>query len=132
MLSNYATLSNSAISQTDKRLKTQRANVRNLKNKVLEQEENIAELQIENDNLSEKLEEALKVGLKLRKKKNCLSNKLAKQDPPAKVFLQSYVDELNEQIHFLEDGKNKLEEELENFMSEKVSSFHHGKHDECI
>ena len=56
----------------NKRLKTQRANVQNLKNKVLEQEENMAELQIENDNLPEKLEETLKVGLKLRKKKNYL------------------------------------------------------------
>ena len=111
----------------NKRLKTQGANVQNFKNKVLEQEENIAKLQTENDNLSEKLEEALKVGLKLRKKKNYLSNKLAKQNPPAKVFPQFYVDELNQQLQFLEDEKNKLEEELENFMSEKVSFFHNGK-----
>ena len=85
MLSNYATLSNYAISQTDKRLKTQRANVRNLKNKVLEQEENIAELQIENDNLSEKLEEALRVRLKLRKKKIVSQINL-----PNKILLQKF------------------------------------------
>ena len=69
----------------NKQLKTQKANVQNFKNKVLEQEVNTAEFQIEKDNLFEKFEKALKVGLKLRKKKNFFKVNL-----PSKIHLQKF------------------------------------------
>ena len=102
-----------------------------MKEKVSEQEKQIGELENENEKLDEKLQEALKTGLKERKQKYYLSNKL-KFNSFSKQYSQSYVDELNEQIVFLQNEKLMLEEQLDEFMSKKVSFFHNGKYDDCI
>ena len=124
-------LGNLSTRNVNKRIKTQKSHVQNLKEKVSEQEKQIGELENENKKFDEKLQEALKTGLKERKQKYYLSNKL-KFNSFSKQYSQSYVDELNEQIVFLQNEKLMLEEQLDEFMSKKVSFFRNGKYDDCI
>ena len=124
-------LGNLSTRNVNKRIQTRKSHVQNLKEKVSEQEKQIGELENENKKLDGKLQEALKTGLKERKQKYYLSNKL-KFNSFSKQYSQSYVDELNEQIVFLQNEKLMLEEQLDEFMSKKVSFCHNGKYDDCI
>ena len=47
-------------------------------------------------------------------------------------FSQSYVDELNEQIMYLQNEKLQLEERMQDFVANKVNFFHNGKYDDNI
>ena len=92
-----------------------KAILQNLKEKVSKQEKQIGELENQNKKLDENLKEALKTGLKERKQRYYLSNKL-KLNSFSTQYSQSYVDKLNEQIAFLQNEKLMLEEQLDEFM----------------
>ena len=74
-------LGNLSTRNVNKRIKTQKVHVQNLKEKVSEQEKQIGELENQNKKLDENLKEALKTGLKERKQKYYLSNKLEIEFP---------------------------------------------------
>ena len=74
-------LGNLSTGNVNKRIKTQKVHVQNLKEKVSEQEKQIGELENQNKKLDENLKEALKTGLKERKQKYYLSNKLEIEFP---------------------------------------------------
>ena len=75
----------------------------------------------------------MKAGLKERKKrywKNLAKRNASKNDNSP--FSQSYVDELNEQIMYLQNEKLQLEERMQDFVANKVNFFHNGKYDDNI
>ena len=74
-------LGNLSTRNVNKRIKTQKIHVQNLKEKVSEQQKQIGELENQNKKLDENLKEALKTGLKERKQKYYLSNKLEIEFP---------------------------------------------------
>ena len=85
------------------------------------------------------MQDALHFVCRNKKKKYYLKRKVPdnskeNKSPPKKVFSQSYVDELNQQIAFLQNEKNVLEEQIEEFLNEnkKKDFFHNGKYDDCI
>ena len=110
-------LGNLSTRNVNKRIKTQKSHVQNLKEKVSEHKKQIGELENQNKKLDEKLKEALKTGLKERKQKYYLSYKL-KFNSFSKQYSQSYVDKLNEQI---QNEKLTSEEQLDEFMSKKLA-----------
>ena len=71
----------------------------------------------------------MKAGLKERKKrywKNLAKRNASKNDNSP--FSQSYVDELNEQIMYLQNEKLQLEERMQDFVPNKINFFHNGKY----
>ena len=84
--------------------------------------------------MKKKLEEALKVVFKERKKrsywKNLVKRNASKNDSSS--FSQSYVDQLNEQIMYLQNEKLQLEERMQDFVANKVNFFHNRKYNDNI
>ena len=75
----------------------------------------------------------MKAGLKERNKrywKNLAKRNASENDNSS--FSQSYVDELNEQIMYLQNEKLQLEERMQDFVANKVNFFHNGKYDDII
>ena len=62
--------------------------------------------------------------------KNLAKRNASKNDNS--FFSQSYADELNEQIMYLQKEKLQLEERMQDFVANKVNFFHNGKYDENI
>ena len=105
----------------NKTLKTQKDNVQVLKGKSCNQERKIGLLEVETKEWNKKLEKALKADLKERKKrywKNLVKRIASKNDNSS--FSQSYVDELNKQIMYLQNEKLQLEERMQDFVTSKV------------
>ena len=127
-------LSHLSTCNVNKKLKTQKDNVQVLKEKLFNQEGKIGELEVETKELNKKLEEALKASMKERKKrdywKNLAKKNASKNDNSS--FSQSSVDELNEQIMYLQNEKLQLEERMQDFVANKVNFFHNGKYDDNI
>ena len=123
-------LSHLSTCNVNKRLITQKDNVQVLKEKLCNQEGQIGELEVKTKKLNKKLEEALKAGVKERKKryywKNLAQRIVSKNGNSS--FSQSYVDDLNEQIMYLQNEKLQLEEKMQEFVANKVNFFHNGKY----
>ena len=88
-------------------------------------------LENEVESLNKKLQEALRNGLKQRKKNYYWKN-VAHNNSTSDSYSQSYVDELNQQIRFLQNEKLELEEKIEEFVTQKVNFFHNGIYDDNI
>ena len=116
-------LSHLSTCNVKKRLITQKDNVQVLKEKLCNQGGQIGELEVETKKLNKKLEEALKAGAKERKKiyywKNFAKRIASKNDNSS----FSYVDDLNEQIMYLQNEKLQLEEKMQESLANKVNFF---------
>ena len=117
----------------NKRINTQKKKkVAILKDEGSVQSQKIKDLEAETSDLNEQLELALKKGLRARKSKSHWKCFVKNTSIDENKFSQSYVDELNEQIAFLQNQKLELEEKLDIFMKKEVSFFHNGKYDDSI
>ena len=72
----------------------------------------------------------MKAVLKERKNRYCW-NKLSKRNASKNdnsYFSQSYADQLNKQIMYLQNEQLQLEERMQDFVENRVNFFHYGKY----
>ena len=108
-----------------------------LKQTVASQEEKIENLEEEAKELNKKLEEALRVGVQEQKKKKRyywrdIAHIHSSKETENNVYAQSYIDELNTQIQYLENEKMMLEQKLKDFLANEEIFFHNGRYNDKI
>ena len=81
--------------------------------------------------LNEKLTEALKTGLKSRKKNYYLKNSSVSEDSSVS-YSQSYVYDLKKRIEVLENEKMELEEKIQSFLNKDINVFQKGSYNDDI
>ena len=89
----------------------------------------------DNIDLNEKLTEALKIGLKSRKKAYYLKGTNSKEQSlvsHASSFSQSYVSDLKDKISILENEKLELEEKIQYFVTKEIKVYNNGCYDDSV
>ena len=116
----------------NKRLKTQKGNFQVLKEKLCIKKEKLENLKLRPRSWTENLDEVLKAVLKERKNRYCWKN-LSKRNASKNdnsSFSQSYADQLNNQIMYLQNEQLQLAERMQDFVANRVNFFHYGKYDD--
>ena len=118
----------------NKRVNRQKYNNRELNQKLKQCDKDIERLQDDNEDLDLRLKKALKSNSRARKslcvwKKKARALLFEQENAKEETVFQSYVQDLKDQIEYLEDEKLKLEEKINSFLKDReVQVFQEGKY----
>ena len=118
----------------NKRVNRQKDNNRELNQKLKHCNKEIKGLQNDNEDLDSKLKKVLKSNSRSRKslcvwKKKARALLFEQENSEEETVFQSYVQDLKDQIEYLEDEKLKLEEKINSFLKDReVQVFQEGKY----